>query len=154
MDRKAYLEQFRQEMESRYQPSDRMKSALRVQVNALLDPRITDGAFHSLVRLVEETYQRSSDIRANCDSARKSLNGLSSDLTETAQKLSEAVREYGKLTTTVMQTYAAMAGTLNSAGKVIAAQGQTIRRLAEDNEKLETEALEVCLKENPPKAKA
>ena len=47
-----------------------------------------------------------------------------------------------------------MADTLNAAGKIIVAQEQTIKQLAEDKGKLEDMVLEKHLKENPPKAKA
>lgn len=154
MDRKLYIQKFVSDMEEKYKPSDRMRDAMRVQLCGLLDSRITDDAFYSLIKLVEETYQRGSDIKANCDSARRSLTQISSDLTETIERLGQAVDEYGKATTTVMQTYASMADTLNDAGKVIAAQGQTIRQLTEDRGKLEDKALEAHLRENPPQVKA
>ncbi|MFH0798463.1 MAG: hypothetical protein V1906_03570 [Candidatus Woesearchaeota archaeon] len=154
MDRKSYIENFVVEMEEKYNPSERMKYAIRRHLVGLLDISIPEDTFYSLVTLAEETYQRSSEIKESCAAARKSLDDISSDLTETASKLGEAVGKYCNLTASVVQNYVTMIDTLNSAGKIIVAQEQTIKQLVEDKGKLEDKILENHLKENPPKAKA
>lgn len=154
MDRKERIDKFVSQMEEKYKPSVMMKNALRMQLAGLLDPNISESTFYSLLNLAEKTYQRSSEIKESCAVARKSLAELSSDLTNTTERLKKAVEEYGRTTTTVLQTYASMADTLNSAGRIIAVQEQTIKQLAEDKGKLEDKVLEAHLKQNPPKAKA